>query len=102
MLENEADICAAVSFKIALAEGSERITVGNNISFSYGVKTAKEVKEGGFTATALTDNKDQARVRKLQVNILEGNAFAALLAVIHLSQFLKFNHIILLAKNQVI
>ena len=98
MLKNKADISGAIVLKIGFLKLGKGVCIRDNVTAGDGIKTAKQVKQGGFTASAFTDYENQSRIGKLKVYAVKSHTSSALSAIIHLSNILEFNHIILLTK----
>ena len=93
MLKNKADISGAIVLKIGFLKLGKRVCIRDNVTAGDGIKTAHQIQQGGFTASALTDYENQSRIGKLKIDAVKSNASAALSALVHLSNILEFNHI---------
>ena len=94
VLKDKADVRVAVIAEIPLLKAGEIVAVHLDPSAREIVQTADEIEQGGFSASALSQNEDEPRVGQGQVHVLERVAVLSLFRFVDLVQCSNVNHIV--------
>ena len=92
VLKDKADVRVAVIAEILLAEGGQIVAVHKDPALGNAVKTADEVEERGFSATAFAKDKHQPRIGQSQVHLVQRAANAPVPRAIDLRQIGNVDH----------
>ena len=77
ILENKSYMCVSVVAEVLFIESCKVISV--NLDFTAGeiIKSADKVQQGGFSATAFSEDKNQTCIRKCQRYVFQSMAFVS-------------------------